>query len=136
MPRMPRVPVLSVALLAAAAGAAFADAVDDAAPRFGPRFGQNSYTTAIQADGGVPDVDDYVESLQRGETLSVSVAAVRHSHLQPHIELIGPDGEIAKPKFRTSKSGGAVQFKSFPVRLSGRWTVRVTGAGSTEGDYT
>jgi hypothetical protein len=128
--------VTAAALVAAVVGVGFAASVPDAAPAFGPRFGQNSYTTSIAGDAGVPDVDDYVESLRRGETLSVSVASVRHSHLLPRIELIGPDGAEAKPKFRTSKSGAAVQFKGFAIAQSGRWTVRVTGAGSTEGDYT
>jgi hypothetical protein len=135
MPRTPRVAALAAAFVTAAAGAGFAAAPPDLVPPFGPRFGQNSYTTKIQGDGGVPDVDDYVEDLQRGETLSVSVTAIRHSHLLPQIELIGPDGADAKPKLKTSKSGDSVQFKGFAIAVSGRWTVRVTGAGSTEGDY-
>lgn len=127
--------MLAAALVTAAAGVGFSAPAPGFVRAFGPRFGQNSYTTKIQSDGGVADVDDYVESLQRGETLSVAVTAIRRSQLLPRIELLDPDGADAKPKVKTSKSGNAAQFKGFAIAKSGRWTVRVTGAASTEGDY-
>jgi hypothetical protein len=132
---MPRVAV-AAAVLCAAGGVGLAAPDPSSVPTFGPGFGQNSYTTKIQGDGGVPDSDDYVQSLRRGETLSVSVAAVRHSRLLPRLELIDPDGADASPRLRTSKSGDEQQFKAFAIGKTGRWTVRVTGASSTEGDYT
>ena len=140
MPLTPRVAVLAAALVAAAAGAGLAGAPPGFVPPFGPRFGQNSYTTKIESDGSDPDVDDYVESLQRGETLSVSVTAIRHSHLLPRIELIGPDGADAKPKLKTSRSGEAEQFRGFAIGQSGRHLTHhrplgcIPSAAATEDD--
>jgi hypothetical protein len=127
---------LATAILAAAAGASLGDAPEGFLPPFGPRFGQNAYAAKLHASDGVPDVDDYVESLRRGETLSVVVSAVRRSPLKPQIELIDPDGEVAEPRIRSAKGGAVQQFKGFPIAKSGRWTVRVQSANATEGDYT
>ena len=131
-----RVMLLAAALVAAAAGSAFA--APEAAwvePR-GPAFGQNRYTAVIQSDDGIPDVDDYVSGLREGEVVSVAVMASRGSTLQPRLELIDPDGVRSTPAVRAARASRNAQFNGFHVTKSGRWTVRVSGANSTTGGYT
>lgn len=135
MPRALRETVLAASIVAALAGLGRGE--DPAAfvrPR-GPAFGQNRYATRIEGVDGVPDVDDYVTGLRKGETLSVMVAAARHSPLRPKLVLLDPAGNDATPPLKTSRVGTFAAFRSFVIPETGRWTVRISG-GSTEGDYT
>src|ERR1043166_416899 len=134
MPLTWRAAVTTIAL-AGLAAAAWAAPPDLTAPR-GPAFGSNRYTTRIESVGGAPDGDDYVSALLPGEKLSVSVAAGRNSALEPVVELIGPDGTQELPPLKVSRDHRAVSFKSFRIGTAGRWTVRISGANSTQGEYT
>src|SRR5688572_7477389 len=110
----------------------------DPAETYGPAFGRNRYATAIRnpsAAAGAADVDDYVSVLRAGEKLSVRVAAARKSELKPRLELIGPDGEPAEVAVKSTRGGRSAALRRFLVPATGRWTVRVTGADGTEGDY-
>ena len=130
---MRRAVLVAAAAVAVAAFAAFAATFAAAAaePR-GPVFGNNAYEGEIRDDGG-PDADAFVGPLLAGERLSVSVAAARGSPLRPVLALLDPAGEDRTPLLRTA--GGGVSFRSFIADVPGRWTVRVAGAGDTEGGY-
>ncbi len=103
---------------------------------FGPPFGANRYTTAIQSVDGVADEDDYVSSLAAGEKLTVSVAANKGSTLLPAIALIDPDGAVVTPPVVLAKAGAKITLKQFAPAKTGRWGVRVSGTNGTEGAYT
>jgi hypothetical protein len=120
---------LVAGLLAALGGAARADPLD-------LPFGTNTCRAAIRAASASPDVDDYVASLLAGEKLSVSVRADRGSALLPKLTLVGPDSVEFAPASLVSRSGGrTAAFVAFEVPATGRWTVRIAGASSTEGAY-
>ena len=105
------------------------------APPHGPAMGQNRYTAEILDHDGAPDTDDYVTALRAGEELTASVAAPHRSALMPRLQLLDPDGEDVTPSLRVTQAGKASQLRSFRVPRTGRWTVRISGAGGTQGAY-
>ena len=54
---------------------------------YGPPLGNVRYVSAIEGRNGVPDLDDYVGSLVRGEELTIVVTPARKSTLRPGIVL-------------------------------------------------
>jgi hypothetical protein len=117
-------------VLAAAASASRADP-------HGPPFGANRYAASIARVCAEPDTDDYVAALVAGERLTVTVLASGGSALRPALTLVGPDGsEFAPSSLKVSRNGKSATLRSWPVPKSGRWAVRVAGAGGTEGCYT
>jgi hypothetical protein len=125
---------LSAILAAAGLGTARAEPAEFV-PAYGPPIGEIRYVTSIQTTDDAPDVDDYVGSLVAGESLTATASASRRSHLRPKLQLFAPDGTEVTPSTRSTRRGGATSFRGFVVPTTGRWTVRVSGAGSTEGDY-
>jgi hypothetical protein len=123
------------AMLAGCVGFAFADTPTPSVRNFGPAIGDNKYQTKIESSGGVADADDYVGQLLAGDVLSASVTAAKRSKLRPQLELVGPDGVAVAVPGRRARGGNGVQFRHFAVPVSGAWTVRVTGASGTQGEY-
>jgi hypothetical protein len=101
----------------------------------GPAIGNNRYQSKIESVDGTPDVDDFVGDMLPGEALTASVVAAKKSTLRPRLELIGPDGVAVNVAVKVPKAGTSAQFKSFVIPATGAWTVRVSGAGGTQGDY-
>lgn len=122
-----------VATLAAfvllAAGAAAGDDV-------GVPFGTNTVTSSITTVDGESDIDDYVSSLLKGESLSCTVVATGESALVPTLRLIDPSGADRTPTLKIDKGGKSLSFKSFGADVTGCWTVRIAGAADTQGPYT
>jgi len=133
--RRSRLGAIVLAIVAGVTAVAHADPALDTYQAFGPAIGNNRYQTKIEAVDGVTDVDDYVGSMLGGETLTALVAAAKGSKLKPHLQLIGPDGAPVSVGVHLGKAGATAQIKGFVVPTNGRWTVRVTGANDTEGDY-
>jgi hypothetical protein len=127
--------VVFCALVAAITGVAHADPASSPIRLRGPAIGNNRYQSTISSVDGTPDVDDYVGEMLPGETLSASVVAVKKSKLRPRLALIGPDGAPVNIAVKVPKSGTSAQFKGFVIPTTGPWTVRVSGAGGTQGDY-
>jgi hypothetical protein len=105
-----------------------------AGPPRGPPFGNNRYTTTIDPVAQTPDEDDYVAALVRGESLSVTVSA--DGDLFPTLRLVDPGGSVINPGAAPRKHGREVLLRRFAVDSTGRWTVRVGGADSSQGRYT
>lgn len=105
-----------------------------AEPR-GPAFGSNRYATAIDRHGTVPDEDDYVAPLARGETLSVTVAAGAKSTLQPSLRLVDPDGAVLDPGATVAARGRRVVLSGYAIPKTGTWVVRVASANGEDGEY-
>src|SRR6266850_1053566 len=101
----------SFVLAVLGAAAAFA-APDDFVPTRGPGIGNNSYTTKIVTVEGVPDVDDYVAALFKGESVSVTLTSVKKSTLLPRLELIDPDGKTVNVAVRSAKVGRSLSIRS------------------------
>jgi hypothetical protein len=124
---------LALAVIAAASFAPSAFAEEAA----GPQFGDNAYAASIASVGARADTDDYVASLVAGERLTVRVAASKGSALLPALTLVAPDGtEIVPASLAVTRGGKSVALRSFTIPATGRWAVRVAGAGGTEGAYT
>jgi hypothetical protein len=115
--------------------AALAQEAPGFAPARGPAIGDTRYHTKIQNDGVVADVDDYVGLLLQGDSLTASVSAAKRSKLLPRMELVGPDGAVVPLATRPSRGGAGAQIRHFVAPTSGRWTVRISGANGTQGDY-
>lgn len=103
------------------------------APTRGPAIGNVRYRTEIGPV--VTDVDDYVGALVRGERLSVHLDADRGSALVPEVAVIGPDGVERAPPVVARRAGVASSIRDFEIDTTGRWTVRVRGAGGSVGAY-
>jgi hypothetical protein len=104
------------------------------APR-GPAIGNNRYAAEILDQDGAPDTDDYVTALRTGEQLSASLLVPHKSGLSPRLQLLDPDGADVTPALRVTAGGRGLQFRAFKATLTGRWTVRISGAGGTQGAY-
>ena len=134
-------PVLRGALLVAAAVSAWLAPAASAAPQTdfprprGPAVGDNAYLTRIASGDGTPDRDDYVASLLAGDEVSVTVTASRHTQLLPRLQILTPAGADAAPRVRSGKGGRIVSVHGLRAAETGRWTIRVSGANFTEGEY-
>jgi hypothetical protein len=112
-------------------------AASHAADPQGPTFGANRCRAAIARVCSEPDVDDYVASLLAGEKLTVTLAVDKRSALMPRLTLVGPDGvEFAPSALVTKRGGKSLSLRAFAAPTTGRWCVRVVGAGGSEGGYT
>ena len=130
-----RLTVFRTSILICALGVACAVGSAHAGEPRGPRFGAATISSSIRTADGEPDEDVFVESLAKGETLVVRVAAVKKSALLPLVEIEGPDGLLRDVAFKVKKGGKLVQSPKVAIDMTGTWVVRISGDGGTEGGY-
>ena len=97
----------------------------------GVEFGSNRARGDIETVRLVEDTDDFVARLMAGERLSVTVSARRQSGLLPDVTVIGPDGRVQPIELRIRRGGKRVSLASWPILLTGLWTVRIGGRDGT-----
>ncbi len=102
---------------------------------YGPPIGNTRYSSSIQGRDGVPDLDDYVGALAKGEQLTVIVVAGRKTDLKPGLVLLRPDDTVVQPELKTTRNSRKVALRQFSVDQTGRWTVRLIGRDLSEGAY-
>jgi hypothetical protein len=82
------------------------------------------------------DFDSYSLSAAAGQHITVGVSPLNDSTLQPHLEIVGPDGDvIASADASTSAAEGDALIANFPIRITAVYRVHITGLQESIGDY-
>jgi hypothetical protein len=84
----------------------------------------------------VGDFDSYSLSAAAGQHITVGVSPLNDSALQPHVEIVGPDGDVvtsADPS--TSAADGDALIANFPIRVTAVYRVHITALEESLGDY-
>jgi hypothetical protein len=97
-----------------------------------PPFGDGAVLGVIAPAG---DVDPFTADLLPGEKVSVNVLAPKGSGLAPVVALVDPEGSVRPVRVRVSEGGRRVAISRWRVDMAGKWTLRISGASGTEGDY-